>query len=159
MERISRDTIALFNELKKELSRIDLEQNENLRFTYCEIGQLLTHAYSVSLTTSDKKFLKLKNWNTKFYREGFENGFFNLDRLAITEKKIEITDLEFSNFQELMNKDLNKNTLSGIILDGLFCQFKIGEKTLKWNIDKEMNENLSELISLLRKKASAQQDV
>lgn len=157
MERISRDTVALFNELKKELTELDLQNNEKLRFTYCEIGQLLTHAFSISLTTSDKNFLRFKYWNTKFYREGFDNGFFNLDRLAITEQNIEISDSEFSNLQELINKDFNKNKIDGIVLDGLSCQLKLGDKTLEWNINEEMNENLSELILLLRKKANAQQ--
>ncbi|KAB7530014.1 hypothetical protein F8C76_00370 [Flagellimonas olearia] len=157
MERISRDTVALFIELKKELTELDLGENEKLRFTYCEIGQLLTHGFSVSLTTSDNNFLRVKNWNTKFYREGFENGFFNLDRLAINEKKIKITDSEFLDLQKLINKELNKNKIDGIVLDGLFCQLTVGNKTLEWNINKEMNKNLNELILLIRKKASVQQ--
>jgi hypothetical protein len=159
MERISRDTIVLFNELKKELADFELEQKEKLKFTYCEIGQLLTHAFSVSLTTLDKHFLRIKNWNTEFYKEGFELGFFNLDRIAITEKKIELTDSEFSKIQEIIEKDLSKIKINGITLDGLFCQLKIDNSLIQWNTNEEMNENLSELVFILRKKACVQHRV
>ena len=113
MERISRDTIALFNELKKELTKLDLAENEKIKFTYCQISQLLNHAFSISLTTYDKSLLRIKHWNTKFYRKGFENGWFNLDRIAINEKIIEVSDLEFSKIQEFLNKDLSKNSKIG----------------------------------------------
>ncbi|GAB5398907.1 MAG: hypothetical protein Aureis2KO_04920 [Aureisphaera sp.] len=156
MERITRDTVALFNELKKELTGLDVAENETIAFTYCQISQLWHHAFSVSLTIGNQNVWRIKNWNTNFYRKGFENGWFNLDRIAINEKKIEISDPEFSKIQALLDKDLSKNKVSGFILDGLFCQLKIGNKILEWNIDREMNENLTNLTSLLRDKASGQ---
>lgn len=55
MERLTTDSIKYFNEIKKELTDVQIESDQTLHFTFCEIGQLLNYGFSVSLISGEKK--------------------------------------------------------------------------------------------------------
>ena len=156
MERLTTDRNSYFKEVIKELTEIDLQKNEKRELTFCEVGQLFTHGYSVSLISGEKQYLKIKMWNSDFDNERFELRIFNLDRLDVTERNSGLSELELNKINRILEKDLDIKDYAGIVLDGLFCQLKFKNRTLKWNIDEEMNDGLDNLISILRKKASVQ---
>ena len=159
MERLTTNRDSYFKEVIKELTEVDILENEWSKFTFCEVGQLLTHGYSVSLISGKKQYLKIKIWNSDYDNERFKLGVFNIDRLAVTERNFELSAFELNEVNGILEKDLDTKDYGGIVLDGLFCQLKIRNKTLEWNIDEEMNNNLNNLISILRKKASVQHGV
>ena len=157
MERLTTDRDSYFKEVIKELTEIDLHENETNKFTFCEVGQLLTHGYSISLISGEKVYFKMKMWNSDYDNERFKLRIFNLDRLAVTERNFDLSEFESNNLNGILEQELDTKDYDGIVLDGLFCLLKTKNKTLEWNIDEEMNENLNNLISILRKKASVQQ--
>ena len=159
MERLTSDRDSYLKEVIKELTEIDLLKNEESRFTFCEVGQLFTHGYSVSLIFGEKEYLKIKLWNADYDNDRFKLGIFNLDRLAVTERNFYLSESELNKVNGILEQELDTKDYAGIVLDGLFCQLNMENKTLMWNIDAEMNENLNNLISILRKKASVQQGV
>ncbi|CAL2055548.1 hypothetical protein [Tenacibaculum sp. 190524A05c] len=159
MERLTTDRDSYLKEVIKELTQIDLLKNEANRFTFCEVGQLFNHGYSVSLIFGEKEYLKIKIWNAAYDNDRFKLGIFNLDRLAVTEKIFNLSESELNKIYGILERELETKDYGGIVLDGLFCQLNIDKKTLMWNIDEEMNENLDNLISILRKKANVQQSV
>jgi hypothetical protein len=154
MERLTTDTLRYFNEVKKELTDIDVKKNQNLEFTFCEIGQLLSHGFSVSYLKGESNILKIKKWNAEFDNKRFNLNIYNLDRLAVIEKNIKLTTDEIEKIEKLIEMKLELKKIDGIILDGLFCEFKTEKYSLNWNINEEMNSEFYNLIEFLRNKAS-----
>ena len=99
----------------------------------------------------ESKFLQ-RTWNSKYDRERFNLGVFNLDRLAVTQKDIHFNEDEKIFFNSINLSTLNTVEYKGIVIDGLFCEMKIPkhEKKFEWNIDKEMNTELENVISKIR---------
>lgn len=151
MERLTTDSIKYFNEIKKELTDVQIESDQTLHFTFCEIGQLLNYGFSVSLISGEKNYLKVKTWNAVFDNTRFNLNIYNLDRLAITEKVIDLNTRDYLRIHELIQHKLEVKKIDGIILDGLYCQFKTNKYCLNWNIDNQMESKLCELIKSLRK--------
>lgn len=154
MERLTNSTLKYFNEVKKELTEILLQKNQSLKFTYCEIGLLLTHGFSVSFITGEKYFLKIKKWNANFDNKRFNLNIYNLDRLAVTEKEIELSNIQLAKIEKLFDGKLELKKLDGIVLDGLYCQFETENYCLNWNTDVEMDTELFNLIEFLKNIAS-----
>lgn len=159
VERLTTNRNLYFKEIIKELTAIDLLKSETNRFTFCEVGQLLTHGYSISLIFGEKDYFKIKIWNSNYDNYRFKLGIFNLDRLAVTESNLDISELDLKEVNRILKLEIDTIEYSGIVLDGLFCQLRIRNKILEWNIDKEMNKGLNSLISILRKRVNEQQNV
>ena len=154
MERLTTDSQKYFNEVKKELTDIDVEKNQFLKFTFCEIGQLFSHGFSVSYLEGESNILKIKNWNAEFDNKRFNLNIYNLDRLAVIENNVKLTTDEIEKIEKLIEMKLELKKFDGIILDGLFCEFKTEKYSLNWNINEELNAEFSDLIKFLRNKAS-----
>jgi len=154
MERLTTDSLKYFNEVKKELTDIHVKENEILKFTFCEIGQLFSHGFSVSYLKGDSNILKIKKWNAEFDNKRFNLNIYNLDRLAVIEKTVKLTPREIKKIENILEFKLELKKVDGIILDGLFCEFKTDEYSLNWNINEELNSEFSNLIEFLRNKAS-----
>ena len=150
METFSNNREEYWNQIKKELS----ETNDlgNFQLQYIEIGQLLSHGFSITLTEQTPQKLTLKTWNAEYDNNRFDKGIFNLDRLAITERKIELNSQELDSINRLLHSNLERTNKAGVILDGLWCQLKTNDILLNWNTNDEINEGLTELIELLRNK-------
>ncbi|MEM9676056.1 MAG: hypothetical protein AAF992_25930, partial [Bacteroidota bacterium] len=77
----------------------------------------------------------------------------NLDRLAITEREVAMNQDEMIEIKQLLEKEIHTIETERIVLDGLHCQLLIEDRQLEWNIDDDMNQNLSKLIGIIRGKA------
>ncbi|MEH0157322.1 hypothetical protein V6R21_24625 [Limibacter armeniacum] len=151
MEKFSNNRENYWNQIKKELS--DVNDSGDFRFQYLEIGQLLSHGFSVTLTEKNPRELVLKTWNAEYDNQRFDKGIFNLDRLAITDRKVELNSQESKTINKLLDSKLELTNWGGIVLDGLFCQFETNDRKLDWNTNEEINDDLIELVELLRNKA------
>ena len=152
MEKFSNNRKEYWNQVKKELK--GSIQSDDFRFQYVEIGQLLTHGFSVTLTKKNPQELDLKIWDAEYDNTRYDKGIFNLNRIAITEKKVELNSRELDTIKRLLNSSLELNNSDGIVLDGLFCQFEIKDIKLNWNANEEINKNLNELVKFLRNKSA-----
>ena len=135
-----------FNKIIKELSR---EYNSSdTKFQYLEVGQLLTHGFSVTQSNQDQNSLILK-----ILDETYDNKRnYVLHPPVITEKKIALDTTEKQLINELLNTEVATIKTGAIVLDGLYCQLKFNERKLNWNIDEEMNTSLNKLVNFLRAK-------
>lgn len=152
MEKFSNNREEYWNQIKKEL--LGIGHSGNFRFQYLEIGLLFSHGFSIILSEKVPQELVLKIWNAKYDNKRFDKGIFNLDRLAIINKKIKLNSRELETVNRLLNSKLELTDSKGIALDGLFCQFETNLVKLNWNINEEINNNLIELVTLLRHKSS-----
>jgi len=152
MEKFSNNRGDYWNQIKKEL--LDTNDSNGFRFQYLEIGQLLSHGYSVTLTDKNPQELVLKIWNAEYDNKRFDKGIFNLDRLAITDRKVELNSQELEKINKLLDSELELTNWGGIVLDGLFCQFETSGKKLDWNTNDEINGDLTELVEIIRNKAA-----
>ncbi|GGG08168.1 hypothetical protein GCM10011344_05910 [Dokdonia pacifica] len=150
MERFSNSTEAYWNQIQKEL--LNGYDSKDFRFQYLEMGQLLSHGFSIAQTKRNSTQLIVKVWDAAYDNKRFSKRIFNLDRLAITDKKVELTGQELERINRLLNTKLDLTNWGGIVLDGLFCQFEINNKKMDWNVNEEINDNLTELVELLRSK-------
>jgi hypothetical protein len=154
MERFTTDNIAFFNELKIELADFKAIDDSTVDFIYIEITQLLYYAFSIAMRQSkldlSHQFI-VKIWDAKYDGHRFKLGIYNLDRIAIREQPLDISESKVA-IIELLKTDLEVIKFEGIILDGHYCELNMPSKkqTLTWNINQEMNENLENLITLLR---------
>lgn len=153
MERITTNRSVYFNEIKKELLNTSSLKNRELVFTYCEIGQLLTHGFSISFLVGENSCLHIKKWNAEYDNERFKLGIFNLDRLALTKYEKELNNNDLLKIKSLSKSHLNINKHDTVILDGFYSELIFDKFTLRWNIKEEMNLALSELICFIKNKA------
>ncbi|UII20922.1 hypothetical protein [Fulvivirga ligni] len=156
MEKFSNSRTEYWNQIIEELSNRKDIKSQRLRFQYIELGQLLTHAFSITQFEGKTSSLKLAIWNAEFDNKRFDKGIYNLDRLAVTNHDIALNPVELNKLEGLLKLDLELTNWGGITLDGLFCQFELGDKKLEWNSNQEINNNLISLIEFLRSKASLQ---
>lgn len=154
MERLTTDTQKYFNEVKKELTDIEVGKNQILEFIFCEIGQLLSHGFSVSYIKGASNILKIKRWNAEFDNKRFNFNIYNLDRLAVIEDNVKLTDVEVEQIEMMLKFKLALKENEYITLDGLFCEFKTKDYSLKWNTNEEMNSEFYNLIQFLRNKVN-----
>ncbi len=152
MEKFSNHREDCWNQIKMEL--LDTNDSGDFRFQYLEIGQLLSHGFSVTLTEKNPRALALKIWNAEYDNKRFDKGIFNLHRLAISDRKVDLNTQELETINRLLDSELKLTNWGGMVLDGLFCQFETNSRKLNWNINKEINDDLTELVELLRKKAA-----
>lgn len=152
MEKFSNNREDYWKQIKKEL--IATNDSIDFVFRYLEIGQLLSHGFSAVLTEKNPRELVLKIWNAEYDNKRFDKGVFNLDRLAITDRKVELNSKEIQTINKLLDSKLELTNRAGIVLDGLLCQFEINGRKLDWNVNEEINNNLTQLAELLRNKAA-----
>ncbi len=155
MEKLTNNRDEFLNQIKVELLGYESEGDWKEIFTYAEIPFFLRYAFSynwsINIKTS-KYRLKRKEWNAEYDHLRFNKGIYNLDRLAIKEKEL-LIDMEAENYLHSINwGNINTIEFKGIVLDGLMCELRIHkiEKSFNWNIDEEMNEDLTKLISVIR---------
>lgn len=153
MDRFSNSRTDYWNQIIAELSDRENTLLEDYTFRYIELGQLLTHGFSITQLKGSKNYLKLAIWNADYDNKRFNKGIYNLGRLAITQHKIKLDSDELARLEKMLKSDLELTNWGGITLDGLFCQFVSGNKKLEWNSDQEINNNLISLIAFLRNKA------
>ncbi|MDF1698092.1 MAG: hypothetical protein P1U56_19750 [Saprospiraceae bacterium] len=153
MEKFSNNRTAYWNQIIAEL--LTVTDAEEFRFQYLEVGQLLSHGFSITQFKNNSSLLIIKIWNAKLDNLRFNKGVYNLDRLAIYTHQVEWNPLEEENVSQLVDAELGLSNWNGVVLDGLFCQLEIDNKKFKWNINEEMNDSLNKFISILRKKASS----
>jgi hypothetical protein len=147
MEIFSNNHQDYWKQIKTEL--LDTVDTENCQFRYLEIGQLLTHGFSVIQTKKNPQELVFKIWNAKYDNRRFDKGIFNLARLAITDCKIKLKPYDLKQINNLLSSELKLTKWDGFVLDGLYCQFETKNKKLNWNMNEEINGNLSKLIELV----------
>jgi len=152
MEKFSNNRYDYWNQIKKEL--LETNDSEEFRFQYLEIGQLLSHGFSVTLNEKNPSELELKIWNAEYDNKRFNKGIFNLDRLAIVSKKVKLNSQESETINRLLDSELELTNWGGIVLDGLSCQFEINGRKLDWNTNEEINNDLTELVELIRNKVA-----
>jgi len=153
MERITTNRSAYFNEIRKELLETPSCNNPKPVFTYCEIGQLLTHGLAIHFFKGEKDTLLLKKWNATYDNERFSLGLYNLDRLAITTYHIKLNDNDLLEINRLLKSHLHTHKSDTFTLDGLYCEIIFDELTLQWNTKEEMNPSLSALIHFIKDKS------
>ncbi len=153
MENFTNDNIEFFNQIIRELNHFEYDQEWDIQFQYVEIPYLISYGFSFCFLKKGKetKFLQ-RTWDSKYDRERFNLGVFNLDRLAVTQKEIHFSEEDKNFFDSINLSKLNTVENKGIVIDGLFCQMKITkhEKKFDWNIDEEMNSELEKVISKIR---------
>jgi len=93
MERISNNYHDFRDELKVELSTLNLDKNELCIVIYSEVPWFEGGQFSLSLiqnTHTNIYTLIEKTWDNEFDHKRFSTGVFNLDRLCIRTRHIEI---------------------------------------------------------------------
>lgn len=150
MERFTNDRKAYWDQIKAEL--LGSEDSTQLRFRFLEMGQLFTHAFSFVQLNSSPDQLIQKTWNAKFDNDRFRKGIYNIDRLAVSERAIQLSSKETELLEKLLNEKPGLTHWNGIVLDGLYCHLETEHSTLNWNCNDEINETGLELIEFLRTK-------
>ncbi|MCG8386353.1 MAG: hypothetical protein MJA30_12480 [Cytophagales bacterium] len=154
MEKFTNNRTEYWNAIKSELLNFSKSQeSENLRFSYLEIGELLTHGFSIQQSDEHIRDLRLRVWNAEFDNNRFDKGIYNLNRLAVAQKTIHLSLNDAEKINEALSQNLELTNWNGIVLDGLFCQLEFDSKKLEWNVNEEINDETIKLVEFLRKKA------
>jgi len=154
MERFTNNRAEFFNQVKVELSTIKSPKGISTRFTYLEIPHFMRYGFSVSGFEKNTTELLVKSWDAEYDWNRFKTGVFNLDRLAIHEYVVVLSQDEINQLNVLLAKELSLVEWRGITLDGFYCQFTTKEEKLKWNTNYEINEDMNALIDFLRRKVN-----
>lgn len=152
MPIITNNLEQFHDEIVRRLTR-DFDAEWQLLWTYCEMTQLLTYAFSVTFLINEnlgKRQLFYRIWENDYYDR--ISGIYNLELIKIKEEELLISLNDITEFQEFIKRDIGTVKYEGIVLDGYrkeFIDFKTN-KTLIWNLDEEMNEPLRILVEKVR---------
>lgn len=153
MSRLTTDSIKYHSEIKKKLTE-KFESDYTPQWNYCEMNQLLNYAYSFTFLTKEglqNRKLIYRSWVNNLKYET-QLGIYHLDNIIVDEEEIRFSLNDIFEIQEIIKRDINPIENKGIVLDGYdkqFMDFKLNKK-ITWNLDKEMNESLSLLITKIR---------
>lgn len=150
MEKFSNSRTEYWDRIKSEL--LEAPDSEKFRFRYLQIGQLLSHGFSIFQLEGNPLQLILKIWKAEFDNQRFKKGIYNLDRLAIIQGSIDLSLEEARRIEELLDAELKLSDCGGFVLDGLLCELDLENKKLVWNCNVEINDHLLNLVEFLRHK-------
>ena len=155
MERLTNNRDELLQQIKLELLEYEQAKDWEAIFSYVELPFFLSYAWSYNWSKNRKtaKYkLSRKEWNAKYDLNRFNRGVYNLDRLAIIEKEIPISQNDEKYFSSIDWDTIKNVEFKGIVLDGLICELRIASKgkVINWNTDEEMNQDLNRLIYTMR---------
>lgn len=155
MERFTNNRDEFLNQIKIELLEYENEEDWKEIFSYVELPFFLRYAWSYNWSINVKKSkykLLRREWNAEYDLNRFDKGIYSLARLAIREKEIPINQKDKKYLNSIDWKNIDKINFDGIVLDGLICELRIGEdeKSINWNYDSEMNQDLNKLVYTMR---------
>ena len=153
MEKFTNDSILYFEKIVSELEDFKSDENWKIQFHYVEVPSFLNYGFSFCyLTNQNDSKLIYKKWNAELDAKKFQLRIYHLDRLAIVQKELNITQKNILFFNSIDLAKVNTIEYNGIVLDGYFCKMTIpkNNQILEWNINKEMNSELKKLVSNLR---------
>ncbi len=140
MERFSNNYPALRNQVKVELSHIDLTESEQCIFRYSASPWFANDHFSIALIHNDLTNayqIIEKTWDNEYDFKRFSTGVYNLDRLCIHTNIVKIDNEQEKELQKLIqNISFVPETLEStdyIMLDGI--EYELIIKTL--SIDKK----------------------
>lgn len=163
MERLSNKYLDVQNELKIELSSIKLNSNQYCAVKYMEIpwfpgGQV---ALFLVADKSIEHYYKLieKTWDSEYDSGRFSTGVFNLDRLCIREREIQMTIDNQKECQDIIHnllffpKKIERQDY--ILLDGVEYELQITtnsvKKNYKWKIASDDIKYFERLIAFMKR--------
>ena len=161
MERLSNKYSDLHNELKVELASLDLDTNEQCAIKYSEIPWFPGGPLSLSIV--EDKFTNVyklieKTWDNEYDLKRFSTGVFNLDRLCIRTRSIQISVEKQKECQNLIrNISFVPETLERqdyIMLDGIDYELAITtnaiDKNFKWKLATDDIKYFETLITFMK---------
>ena len=150
MENFTNNTTVYFQAIEHELLKDNYTKMPILK--YCEIEQRLQYGFSIAFYNVEYPYLLVKIWNASYDNKRFNLGIFNIDRLAITENKIELTPEKSKYLMNFSALNLEKEYLQNAVLDGRKCRLSLFGEFIIWNTKDEIsdaaNRFISDLISL-----------
>ncbi len=154
MSNLTTDSIKYHAEIKRRLTE-KFESGWTPVWNYCEMTQLLNYGLSFTFLMKEglqNRKILFRNWINNINNEA-KLGIYNLDNIRIKEEEISFTLDDTFEIQNLIKRDIGTIKNKGIVLDGYdkqFTEFKSNSK-FKWNLDEEMNKDLSLLIKKIKK--------
>lgn len=161
MEKFSNEYADLHKELKVELSSLELNEGEQYIVKYSEIPWFPHGQFAIFLVenkfTHHYKLIE-KTWDSEYDRERFSTGVFNLDRLCIRTRDIQIPFDKQKECQDLIQSlSFIPETLESqgyIILDGIEYELAINtnsiSKKYKWKKATDDIKYFESLISFMK---------
>jgi hypothetical protein len=142
MESFSNSYGDLHKELRIELSSLDLKVSEKCIVKYSEIPWFPGGQFSISLVednlTHTHRLIE-KTWDNDFDLKRFSTGVFNLDRLCIRTRELQLSVQRQKEFQSLIQKILfvpeTLERTGYIILDGIEYELSITTSSINKHYD------------------------
>jgi len=160
MERFSNNYIDVHNEVKTELSDIELTPEESCVTKYMEMPWFPGNQFAIYIIRDDiKKNYRVtkKSWDSKYDTERFSTRVFNLDRLCIQTHNFQLSEEKQIECKTLLKSITNlPETLQDegyIVLDGINYELKIktdyADKLYNWKIANDNIRHFTPLINFL----------
>jgi len=153
-ERFTNEYHEFSEQIKNELlSPASIETPNYVAALYLQFSQLPVDRFSIHYLKGNLNRLLLKKWNSDFDNKRFELGVYNLDRIAINESTIDLTEIQAEKIDKLVKGKHSIENFNGIILDGydFLLKTRIGEveEIFEWKVESQLPEVTKELVSLL----------
>ena len=157
MERLTNNYSDLIEEVKKELFSLDVEMSEDCILNYSEIPWFAGGQFSIFILYSaatGRYRISEKKWDSQYDCERFSSGVYNLERLRIEIKIIELSNQHRRELESLISElKFVPDTLERddyILLNGIEYTLNIKMETLKKNYKwKVATEDLQYFIPLI----------
>jgi hypothetical protein len=161
MERFSNSYGDLHKELRIELSSLDLKVSEKCVVKYSEMPWFPGGQFSITLVednfTNTYRLIE-KTWDHEFDLTRFSTGVFNLDRLCIRTRELQLPVQRQKEFQNLIQKiPFVPETLERtgyIILDGIEYELLITTDSIdrhyNWRLASDDIHYFEQLITFLQ---------
>src|SRR5690349_14230657 len=105
-ERFSNSRSDFENEIVQELTAAITGSPEyKVKAVYIEFDAFPINRYAIIYAVGSTNQLTIRKWHSAFDNERFSLGIYNLDRIAIEEIKVELTDEQSSRLDKMLETE------------------------------------------------------
>jgi hypothetical protein len=157
-ERFTNNYYEFLEEIKIELtSAPSIDKETHPVVVFLQFSALSIDRFAIHYLKGQPNRIILKKWNSQYDNERFRLGVYNLDRIAIHESIVELTEFQARELDTLLTYEHSTKEFGGIILDGYRFQLTINRnskiKSFEWIDESQLSNATNEMVGILKRLA------
>jgi len=157
-ERFTNNYYEFLEGIKIELTSVaSIDKETHPVVVFLQFSELPIDRFAIHYFKGKPNRIILKQWNSQYDNERFGLGVYNLDRIAIHESIVELTEFYAKEIDTLLTYEHSTRDFKGIILDGYRFKLSINRnseiKSLEWIDESQLSEATKQMIAILKRAA------
>jgi hypothetical protein len=157
-ERFTSNYYEFLEEIKIELTSVaSIDKETHPIVVFLQFSELPIDRFAIHYLKGKSNRIILKQWNSQYDNERFGLGVYNLDRIAIYESIVELTEFQAGELDTLLIHEHSIKDFKEIILDGYRFKLTINQnseiKSFEWIDESQLSDATKEIVGILKRVA------